>query len=56
VETAREMVRVIARENLNGWTGRGQFTVILSDTSPSFEEIARRFLGRDVPAVELVSR
>ena len=56
VETAREMVRVIARENLSGWTGRGRFSVLLSDTSPSFEEIARRFLGRDIPAVELVNR
>jgi glutamate racemase len=55
VETAREMKRVIQSEDIVGGSGNGNFSVILSDTSPTFEEIARRFLGRDIPDIELVS-
>lgn len=54
VETAREMKRVIQSRDLAGSRGNGQFTVVLSDTSPTFEDIARRFLGRDIPDIELV--
>ncbi len=54
VETAREMERVIHSEDMAGGTGNGHFTVVLSDTSPTFEDIARRFLGRDIPEIELV--
>jgi glutamate racemase len=54
VETAREMKRVIHSRDIVGGKGNGEFTVILSDTSPTFEDIARRFLGRDIPAIELV--
>lgn len=54
VETAREMKRVIHSRDIAGGTGNGHFTVVLSDTSPTFEEIARRFLGRDIPEIELV--
>jgi glutamate racemase len=54
VETAREMERVILSERIAGGNGNGQFSVILSDTSPTFEQIARRFLGRDIPDIELV--
>jgi glutamate racemase len=54
VETAREMKRVIHSEDIVGGNGNGHFTVILSDTSPTFEDIARRFLGRDIPEIELV--
>jgi glutamate racemase len=54
VETAREMKRVIHSQDLAGSDGNGHFTVVLSDTSPSFELIAQRFLGRDIPDVELV--
>jgi glutamate racemase len=55
VETAREMKRVIQSNDIVGGEGNGHFSVILSDTSPTFDEIARRFLGRDIPEIELVS-
>ena len=55
VETAREMKRIIQSEDIIGGGGNGNFSVILSDTSPTFEEIAQRFLGRDIPEIELVS-
>jgi len=54
VETAHEVARVLDDEGLRGGGG-GDFHVVLSDTSPTFEEIAARFLGRDVPGIELVS-
>jgi glutamate racemase len=54
VETAREMKRVIKEESLLGGAGNGEFSVVLSDTSPAFEELGRRFLGREIPQVELV--
>jgi glutamate racemase len=54
LETAREMKRVIHSENMVGGKGNGSFAVVLSDTSPTFEDIARRFLGRDIPEIELV--
>jgi hypothetical protein len=55
VETAREVSRVLAQRNLAGTAGRGEFHIILSDTSPTFGDIAARFLGRRVPDIELVS-
>jgi len=54
VETAREMERIIHSEDIVGGNGNGDFSVVLSDTSPTFEDIARRFLGRDIPEIELV--
>jgi glutamate racemase len=54
IETAREMERVVFSEDIAGGKGNGQFSVVLSDTSPTFEQIARRFLGRDIPDIELV--
>jgi glutamate racemase len=55
VETAREMKRIINKEALVGGNGNGRFSVILSDTSPVFDQVARRFLGREIPEIELVS-
>jgi len=55
LETAHEVSRVLAQRNLAGTAGRGEFHVILSDTSPTFGDIAARFLGRRVPDIELVS-
>jgi glutamate racemase len=55
VETAREVAAVLDARGLRGAGGSGDFRVVLSDTSPTFEEIASRFLGRDVPDIELVS-
>jgi glutamate racemase len=54
VETAREMKRIIHREAIVGGNGNGRFSVILSDTSPAFDDVARRFLGREIPDIELV--
>ncbi len=55
VETAREMKRIIHKEAIVASNGNGHFSVILSDTSPAFEPVARRFLGREIPDIELVS-
>lgn len=57
VETAREVAVLLDREGLraDGDHG-GEFHVVLSDTSPTFEDIASRFLGRDVSGIELVPR
>lgn len=55
VETAREMKNIIQSEDIGNGRGKGDFSVILSDTSPTFEEIAQRFLGRSIPEIELVS-
>ncbi len=54
VETAREVSRVLAERRIAG-QGGGEFHIVLSDTSPSFGDIATRFLGRRVPDIELVS-
>jgi glutamate racemase len=54
VETALEMERVIKKERLLGGEGNGKFSIILSDSSPAFEELGRRFLGRDIPDIELL--
>ncbi len=54
VETALEVERVIAERGIAG-NGGGEFHVILSDTSPAFEDLAERCLGRRVPDIELVS-
>jgi glutamate racemase len=54
VETARVVADTLERLDLRGHGG-GEFHVILSDTSPTFEEVASRFLGRDVPKIELES-
>jgi glutamate racemase len=55
VETAREMKRIIHKEAIVASNGNGRFSVILSDTSPAFGPVARRFLGREIPDIELVS-
>jgi len=54
VETASEVARVIEERKIAG-NGGGDFHVILSDTSPSFNDIAERFLGRSTSEIELVS-
>jgi glutamate racemase len=56
IETAREVANVIRDRSLANERGEGgRFQIILSDTSPTFAEIAARFLGRRVPDIELVS-
>jgi glutamate racemase len=54
VETAHEVARVLEGRALAG-VGGGDFHIVLSDTSPTFGDVASRFLGRRVPAIELVS-
>jgi len=55
VETAREVAHVLHGRALAGSGGNGEFHIILSDTSPTFGDVAARFLGRRVPDIELVS-
>jgi glutamate racemase len=55
VETAREVARVLDENDIAGAGGGGVFHIVLSDTSPTFGDIATRFLGRPVPDIELVS-
>ncbi len=55
IETAGEVARVLADRGLAGAGGGGEFHIVLSDTAPSFGDIATRFLGRRVPDIELVS-
>jgi glutamate racemase len=55
VETSREVARVLAARGIAAPAGEGEFHVVLSDTSPSFGDIATRFLGRRVSEIELVS-
>lgn len=54
IETAREVERVLGERGLKGSAG-GEFHIVLSDTSPTFGDIAERFLGRSVRDIELVS-
>jgi len=54
IETAIEVERVLAEQGIAGGGG-GEFHVVLSDTSPTFNHIAERFLGRAAPDIELVS-
>jgi glutamate racemase len=55
IETAREVERVLSDGGLEGGGGGGEFHIVLSDTSPTFGNVAARFLGRRVPDIELVS-
>lgn len=55
IETAREVKDVLAARGIAGARDRGTFHIILSDTSPTFAEVAARFMGRRVPDIELVS-
>lgn len=55
VETAREVRRMVDEEGLSVSDGAGDFTVVLSDASPSFKEVGERFLGRDIPRIEMTN-
>jgi|SRR5688572_21366563 glutamate racemase len=56
IETAREVDAVLKKRKLAASAGGDRrFDIILSDTSPTFAEIASRFLGRRAPEIELVS-
>ncbi len=55
VEISREVAVVLEQQKLASKGPGGHFDIILSDTSPTFAEIASRFLGRRAPEIELVS-
>jgi glutamate racemase len=55
VEISREVGVVLNQQKLASKGPGGHFDIILSDTSPTFAEIASRFLGRRAPEIELVS-
>lgn len=55
IETAREVAVVLRDRKLAATAPNQRFDIILSDTSPTFAEIASRFLGRRAPEIELVS-
>jgi glutamate racemase len=55
VETAREVARILGERTIAGSGGNGEFHIVLSDTSPTFGDVAARFLGRRIPEIELVS-
>jgi glutamate racemase len=55
IEIAREVDEVLKNQKLASTGSGGRFDIILSDTSPTFAEIASRFLGRRAPEIELVS-
>jgi len=54
IETAKEVEGVLDSRDMRG-SNSGGFQIILSDTSPTFNEVAERFLGREIPEIELVS-
>ncbi|MBI4721381.1 MAG: glutamate racemase [Chitinivibrionia bacterium] len=55
VETAKQVVEVLETNRLFSREHAGEFITYLSDIAPSFREIGERFLGRAIPAIELVS-
>ncbi len=54
VETARVVEAVLKEKGLAADQSNG-FQVILSDTSPTFNDVAERFLGREIPNIELIA-
>ncbi|MCH7549619.1 MAG: glutamate racemase [Candidatus Krumholzibacteriota bacterium] len=54
VETALQVEEILDAQDLRGGNS-GTFQIILSDTSPTFNEVAERFLGRKIPEIELIS-
>lgn len=54
IETAIEVECVLDEKGLRG-DNSGSFQIILSDTSPTFNQVAERFLGREIAGIELVS-
>jgi glutamate racemase len=55
IEISRETAALLDQHKLASKGPGGHFDIILSDTSPTFAEIASRFLGRRAPEIELVS-
>jgi glutamate racemase len=55
VETAKQVVEMLRAKDLFTREKKGDFVTYLSDVAPSFREIGERFLGRPIPAIELVS-
>jgi len=53
VETAKAVMEALQAEKMFSNETRGDFTVYLSDVSPTFKEVGERFLGRKIPAIHL---
>lgn len=53
VETAKKVVEVLEAEGLLGNESQGEFTVYLSDVSPTFKQVGERFLGREISTIHL---
>jgi glutamate racemase len=53
VETAKKVVEVLEADEILGDEAKGDFTVHLSDVSPTFKEVGERFLGRDISKIHL---
>jgi glutamate racemase len=53
VETAKKVVEVLETEGIFSNEATGDFTVYLSDVSPTFKEVGERFLGREISTIHL---
>ncbi len=55
VETAEEVGRRLQQGGLERrGSGRGEFSVFLSDIAPNFKEVGERILGRAIPEIQLL--
>jgi len=52
-ETSSEVADVLSGSELAAGSGGGEFSVVLSDTSPAFHEVGARFLGREIADIEV---
>ncbi len=53
VETAKKVEDVLETEGLLNPGVQGDFSVYLSDISPTFKQVGERFLGRKIPVIHL---
>jgi glutamate racemase len=53
IETAKKVDEVLRADGLLAGNGRGEFTVHLSDISPTFKQVGERFLGREISEIIL---
>ncbi len=55
VETAKEVERALAADNLENKTGAADLQVFLSDIAPDFKQVGERILEREIPQIRLLS-
>ncbi|NIM18762.1 MAG: glutamate racemase [Candidatus Latescibacteria bacterium] len=53
VETAKRVAEVLSEKQLHREEEEGNFSVYLSDISPTFKQVGERFLGREIPVIHL---